>query len=201
MTEQNAHIDLDQLWAYLDGVLEPIQGEAVKAHLADCPLCKAEFARLEGVTDRLESLPEIALARDLSSLVVGQLREERSLSPAITWTLVAEALAAGGVIAILIPIFQAAGWLPRLLGTGLEIRAGINIFLAQLASGWLVWWAGLKLQFSQLMGSFSPTEILRLGTFSPWILIGAAGGLVVLTNALLLGRQSLLNGNHQGNQI
>jgi anti-sigma factor RsiW len=197
MTDNNQHIKNDQLQAYLDGILEPAAAERVQSHLDDCPACRDEFARLEGVAAQLASLPEIRLSGDLSRMVISQLKRERSLSPAITWTLVIEALAAGAVIAILIPAFQAAGGLPRLLDTRLALGAAANIFLTQLASSWLVWWATLKLQLSQLIGVFNPLESLRLGALSPWILIGAAGGLVVLTNALLLGRQPLLDRNHK----
>ena len=201
MTDENKHINLDQLWAYLDGVLDPSQAEVIQSHLEDCPLCQAESNRLEILTSQLETLPEVSLKKDLSSLVVARLKEERSLSPAITWTLVIEAVAAGAVIGVLIPAFQAAGWLPRLQGIGRSLQAAANLFLTQLASSWLVWWAGLKLQASQLMTSFNLLESLPLGAFSPWILIGAAGGLVVLINVLLLGRQPLPNNNHKQLQV
>lgn len=201
MTDKNKHINLDQLWAYLDGVLDPSQEEVIQSHLEGCPLCQAEYNRLEMLTSQLDTLPEVSLPKDLSSFVVARLKEERSLSPAITWTLVIEAIAAGAVIGVLIPAFQAAGWLPRLLEVKLALQAGANTFLAQLASSWLVWWAGLKLQASQLVTSFDPLENLPLGAFSPWILIGAAGGLVVLINVLLLGRQPLPNNNHKQLQV
>ncbi|MFN2281358.1 MAG: anti-sigma factor family protein [Anaerolineales bacterium] len=197
MTEQNGHIDLDQLWAYLDGVLDPSQAEMIQAHLAECPLCQAEFDRLEKLTLRLENLPEVGLTKDLSGLVVSQLKAERALSPAITWTLVAEALAAGTVIGVLIPVIRAAGWLPRLQEIQLSLGAAVNVFLTQLASSWLVWWAGLKVQLNQLIISFNPLESLPLGALSPWTLIGTAGGLVILLNALLLRGHPLPNGNNK----
>ena len=197
MTDQNQHIKDHQLQAYLDGIMDTAEAVTIEAHLEICPTCRDEFAHLEGMAARLESLPEIPLSRDLSRLVVAQLKGEQALSPAITWTLLIEALAAGGVIAVLIPAFQAAGWLPRLLSTSLEIQAALNIFLTQLASNWLVWWAGLKLQLGQLLGTFNPLEGLRLGAFSPWILMGIDGGLFLSLNALLLGRQPLLDRNHK----
>lgn len=201
MTDHNQHIKNDQLQAYLDGVTDPAAAESIKVHLDACPACRDKLARLEEMAARLQSLPEVPLSRDLSGLVVSQLKRDQTLSPAITWTLVIEALAAGAVIAILIPAFQAAGGLHRLLDILLKLLAAANVFLAQLTSSWLVWWATLKLQLSQLVGAFSPLDVLRLGAISPWILIGVAGGLVVLTNALLLGRQPLLDRNHKGSQI
>jgi hypothetical protein len=196
MTDQIRHLKNDQLQAYLDGILEPSNIEYLQAHLKTCPTCQKELENLESLETSLESLPSLSLGSDLSSLVISQLKKEQSLSPAITWTLIIEALAAGGVIAVLIPAFQAAGWLPHLLDTSLELQAAINIFLTQLASNWLVWWASLKLQFDQFLETLSPLASLPGDMISPWILIGIAGGLVILLNALLLGRQPIHNGNH-----
>ena len=201
MTEQNGHLKDDQLQAYLDDVLEPTIAKEIQFHLETCSACREELARLKAVSYQLEKLPEASLSRDLSRLVVSQLEGEQSLSPAITWTLVIEALAAGAVIAVLIPALQAAGWLPRLLEIRLGLGAGLKVFLAQLASNWLVWWAGLRLQLNQLITSFNPLGALPLEVFSPWLIIGVAGGLVVLINALLLGGQSLPNSNHKGSQF
>ncbi len=201
MTDQNQHIPDDQLQAYLDGALESTSLEDFKAHLAGCPTCREELSNLEALQIRLGKLPEFALSKDISGLVVSQLKEEQSLSPAITWTLAIEALAAGVVLSMLIPVFQVAGWLPRLFEVRLELSAALNIFLTQLASNWFVWWAGLKLQINQLMTSYNPLNGVVQGAFSPWILIGAAGGLVILINALLLGRQPLVGINHNGSQI
>lgn len=197
MTDPNRHLKNDQLQAYLDSVLEPSDIENFQAHLKTCTTCKKELENMESLEASLESLPSLSLGKDLSSLVISQLKKEQSLSPAITWTLIIEALAAGTVIAVLIPVFQAAGWLPRLLDTGLELQAAVNIFLTQLASNWLVWWAGLKLQFDQFLGTLNPLANLPGDIISPWILIGIAGGLVILLNALLLGRQPIQNGNHK----
>ena len=197
MTDQNKHLHNDQLQGYLDGVLDSTTIVNIQAHLDSCPTCQKKLASLELLESRLDSLPAINLEKDLSSLVISQLKKEESLSPAITWTLIIEALAAGTVIAVLIPAFQAAGWIPRLMQTGLELQAAINIFLTQMASNWLVWWAGLKLQFNQFLVNLNPLTDLPLDSFSPWILIGIAGGLVILLNALLLGRQTIPNGNHK----
>ena len=196
MIEKIQHINNDQLQAYLDGVLESASVELVQTHLEDCPICREELSRLEIVSSRLDTMPEIDLQRDLSQLVIEQLKEEQALSPAVTWILVVEALATGGVIGVLIPALQAAGWLPRLLEVKLALQAGLNIFLAQLASNWLVWWAGLKLQISQAMTSLFPLNTLSMGTFSPWILIGLTGALIILINAFLLSRQPLSDQNH-----
>jgi anti-sigma factor RsiW len=197
MTESTPHLTEDQLQGYLDGVLEPGLAEQVQRHLVDCAACQGELERLEDLSLQLESLPALELSRDLSGPILSRLRQERDLTPAITWTLVIEALGAGAVIAALIPVLQAAGWLPRVVYTGKELQAGLNIFLAQLASSWLVWWAELQLQIRALGLNLLPLGNLSRMGLSPWILIGAAGGLGLLLNFLLLGRQPLPTGNHQ----
>lgn len=201
MTETNHPVDNHQLQAYLDGELEPSLVNTIQSHLKTCPNCREELAHLQSLQTHLETLPDISLSRDLSERVISQLKEEHSLSPAITWTILVEAVAAGAVIGALIPVFQAAGWLPSLLETRLELQAGLNVFLAQLASNWLVWWAGLKIQLDQLLTSFQPLEGLSLGGFSPWLIMAVAGGLLFILNALLLGRRPLLDRNHNHFQV
>ena len=197
MKNQNHLNKGSQLQAYLDGVLEPSLEKEIQTHLEVCPQCQMELARLEALRSRLETLPEISLSRDLSGLVISQLEEEKKLSSAITWTLVIETLAAGSVIAALIPAFQAAGRLPQLIEIRLTLGTAVSVFLTQLASSWIVWWSSLKLQISQLLIFADPLKKLGLGTLSPWILVGAAGVLVILLNAILLGQQSLPENNQK----
>jgi predicted anti-sigma-YlaC factor YlaD len=201
MTDQTQHTTDDQLQAYLDGVLDSPSAKMIQDHLQGCPSCQAQLTRLEVVSSRLKAMPEIDLSRDLAPLVIEQLKEDQSLSPAITWTLVIEALAAGVVISLLIPALQAAGWLPRLINSRQALQAAANLFLTQLASNWLVWWVGFKQQLSLLVKGFNPLDNLLLGSISPWILMAAAGGLMILINALLLGQQSLPKHNQNHFQL
>jgi len=195
MSDQNHPIQGDQLQAYLDDALDAAARAEIQDHLEICPDCREQLARLETLSSHLENLPELDLSKDLSGLVISRLEEENSLSPAITWTLVIEAIAAGGVIAALIPAFQAAGWLPQFREFRLTLSAAINVFLTQLASSWLVWWAGLKLQLNQLIGTAPALKGLAPGNLSPWILIGSASILAVIINGLLLGRGTLPGSN------
>lgn len=196
MNDHNQHIPDNQLQAYLDGALVPAAAELVQAHLEICPLCREDLASLEMVASRLNELPELDLEKDLSQLVIKTLADQESLSPAVTWTLVVEAIAAGVMISLLIPAFQAAGWLPRLLNTRLTLQSELNAFLSQLVNSWVVWWAGLKVALNQLLTSLAPLKTLPTGRFSPWIMIGVAGALIVVLNAFLLGRQPQPGQNH-----
>jgi anti-sigma factor RsiW len=47
----------DELTALLDDALPAAQAEAVRAHLAACPACRAEQARLQGAVALLSALP------------------------------------------------------------------------------------------------------------------------------------------------
>lgn len=191
MIDRDDHLTEDQLQSYLDQELEPGESAWVPGHLAACPACRARLSRLERLSFHLESLPPLDLARDLSAPVLAQLKADRNLSPGITWALALEALGAGAVIGLLVPVLQAAGWLSGLLSTRQDLEAALQVFLTQLASTWLVWWAGLRLQISQVGQSLLPNPSQLPIPLSPWFLIGASGVLVIALNYVLLGRQAI----------
>ena len=113
--------------------------------------------------------------------------------------MILEALGAGAVIGLLIPALRAASWLPRLLDTPNAIQSAISIFIAQLASSWLVWWAGIQLELNHWTASvFSAGRGPGL-IVSPWVLILAAGVIGILINSLVLrvDLDPAANGNHQ----
>lgn len=196
MNKETNHISADKLQAYLDQELDQTGLQNVNLHLDQCPACREELSRLESVFARLESMPSLELEKDISISVLDQLRAETKLSLGITWTLVLEALGAGTVIGLLIPAFQAATWLPLLVDTQTEIQAVINIFLNQLASTWLVWWAGLRLNIEQTTKSLFSTRYFPSGEFSPWILILVAAGIGLLANYILLRSNPIHSRNH-----
>ena len=197
MNRQTSHISNYILQAFLDQDLEQAEYQEIKLHLDHCLTCRDELSRLEGVFSRLENLPSLELEKDLSTSVLAQLRDEKKISLGITWTLVLEAIGAGTVIGLLIPVFQAAAWLPRLVDTQTEIQAAVNIFLTQLASSWLVWWAGLRLNIEQTTKSIFSTSYFPSGEFSPWILILAAAGIGLLANYILLRSNPVRSRNHK----
>jgi len=197
MNKGTEHISNDILQAYLDQDLNQTELQKVKIHLNQCPTCREELTRLESVLTKLESLPVLKLEKDLTSSVLTQLREESKLSQGITWTLLLEALSAGTVISLLIPAVRAAAWLPELADTHAEIRAAVNIFLTQLASSWLVRWAGWQLNIKQTAKSLSSTIFFPGSEFSPWILILAAGGIGILANYILLRSNPIRSRNHK----
>ena len=183
---QDQHPDRDQLQSYLDQTLDPITSRLFADHLASCSTCQAEVLRFEVLYNRLETLPEISLEKDLSSVVLHAIRDQKQLSRGITWTLVIEAISAGVVLGLMIPALRAAVWIPRLKDTQLEILAAINIFLTQLASSWILWWAKLQVSFTQLIKPLQTSGVPLSTLPAPWVWILLAVGLGILLNGLLL---------------
>ena len=183
---QDQHPDQDQLQSYLDQTLDPMTSRLFADHLTSCSSCQAEVLKFEVLYTRLETLPEISLENDLSSVVLRAIRDEKLLSRGITWTLVIEAIGAGVVLGLMIPALRATVWIPRLMDTQLEIRAAVNIFLTQLASSWILWWAKLQVSFTQLIKPLQTSGVPLSPLPAPWVWILLAVGLGILLNGLLL---------------
>ena len=183
---KDQHPDQDTLQAYLDQALVPGISREVEEHLESCPACREKTALLEKMFTRLETLPEIPLPKDFSTGVLDMIRDQKQLSRGITWTLVIEGLAAGAILSLIIPALQFTAWIPLLTNTQLEIQAGLNIFLAQLFSSWMLWWAQLKFSLNHLAESLQVPLALPADLPDPWTWILIAAGLGVLINGLLL---------------
>jgi hypothetical protein len=186
INDPQKHIPNHILQAYLDQDLGSAESSEVKEHLVGCERCRTAYKGLENTILQLAALPEIDLKVDLSSEVIAELRNQKKIPRGITWTLILEAIGAGTIIGLLIPAIRAASWIPDLLDTPNEIQAAINIFFTQLASSWLVWWAGIQMELDQLTDSIFSGGNLPALEFSPWILILTAGGIGILINYLFL---------------
>jgi hypothetical protein len=199
MNDPQNHISNNTLQAYLDQELDTPDSREVKEHLEGCESCQKTYKNLENTIQQLAALPEIDLDINLDSLIIDHLRSDKRIQRGITWTLILEALGAGTIIGMLIPAIRAAGWLPDLLDTPNKIQAAINIFFTQLASSWLVWWAGIQMQLDKLSESFFSGGRLPVLELSPWILILAAGGIGILINYLFLRVDTgqIRSGNHK----
>ena len=183
---KDQHPDQDTLQAYLDQALVPGISREVEEHLESCPTCREKTALLEKMFTRLETLPEIPLPKDFSTGVLDMIRDQKQLSRGITWTLVIEGLAAGAILGLILPALQFTPWIPLLTNTQLEIQAGLNIFLAQLFSSWMLWWAQLKFSLNHLAESLQVPLALPADLPDPWTWILITAGLGVLINGLLL---------------
>ena len=198
MNEKMDHPSPDKLQAFLDGELEEQDSDLVSEHLKTCTSCQKELSRLDSLVTRLEALEEFTFEIDLSSKVLATIQHQDQVPRGLTWTLLAEGIAAGVVIGLLIPAIQSEFWIPRLIDAQGEVRAAVNIFLTQLASSWMFWWAQMQFDLSQMVGQISGQLTLPRIWPSPWILILAGAGAGLLLNFILL-RNSIQarNGQHK----
>jgi len=183
---KDQHPDQDTLQAYLDRALVPNSSREVEEHLESCPTCREEIALLKKMFTRLESLPEIPLPKDFSPAVLEMIRDQKQLSRGVTWTLVIEGIAAAALLGLIIPALQFTTWIPRLVNTQLEIQAGLNVFLTQLFSSWMLWWAQLKISSNHLIEAFQVPLEIPASLPAPWTWILLAAGLGLLINGLLI---------------
>jgi hypothetical protein len=61
--------------AYIDGELDAASHNDFESHLRQCPLCRAALNELQGVDDRLRSLPRAELGPDFSRQLITVLGE------------------------------------------------------------------------------------------------------------------------------
>jgi len=143
------HPSQDTLQGYLDQILDPKNSQLVEEHLGSCPSCREQIDSLEKLYLRLDTLVEISLNKDFSQGVMEMIQDQKQVSRGMTWTLVIEAITTGIILGLIIPALKFSTWIPRLVNTQLEIQIGLKIFLAQLFSQWVLWWAQLKFSFTQ----------------------------------------------------
>lgn len=73
-----AHLNDDTLNEYLDEALAPAACAQAEAHLAGCGACSARLASLRTLFASLETLPDLALERDLAPAVTQAVRRIRT---------------------------------------------------------------------------------------------------------------------------
>jgi anti-sigma factor RsiW len=71
----DAHLSDEVLNEYLDGALEAATWHDASAHLGGCPACAARLAELQALFAHLDSLPSVALTRDLAPGVLQAVRQ------------------------------------------------------------------------------------------------------------------------------
>ena len=68
--QNNTHPPDERLNEYLDGELSPQAHSALQAHLAACAPCASRLEALQALFSAIESLPDLALERDLSPAIL-----------------------------------------------------------------------------------------------------------------------------------
>src|SRR5512134_34092 len=70
-----SHLDEPALNEYLDSALTPARRAEVERHLGTCRECAARLERMQALFAALDSLPDLALERDLAPGVLHTLRQ------------------------------------------------------------------------------------------------------------------------------
>jgi anti-sigma factor RsiW len=120
---------------YLDDELDaPIAAE-LRAHLDDCPHCRAQFGPLVSAVEALQQLPELCAPDGLVEGAMARIPERESLSGGTVWALGIAGAAATALIA-LVGLWAAQG---IALGGHELVRAALGVpgALASAGGGWL----------------------------------------------------------------
>lgn len=128
-TELERRID-----AYLDGELDAAGEALVRAHLDECPDCRAQFGPLVSAVEALGELPELRAPAGLVEGAMQRLPRRASLAVA-GWALGLAGAAATALIGL------AGWWIAQGLAVGgnalLRAILGVPDALGQTAAGWL----------------------------------------------------------------
>ena len=176
------HVTDVQLNEYLDEATN--ERAQIESHLSSCDECAARLSTLQNLFAEIESLPELALTRDLSeaSLWDAALFTLRSSLPAqlprfLTLTVILQAAIA------LVILIVAAPFVIQLM-PAIEMPSLSNVFI-QLQTQWTTWLDMLSLR-SQFKFPTLPTISIELSSL---YLISAVVGVSMLWlvgNGLLL---------------
>lgn len=182
------HPSDDDLQAYLDGELTDASLTRVAGHLPDCARCAGRVEQLRGLFTLIESLPEMALGKDLAAEILAALPTASRRLP-----VVAGLQAVAAVVTVLVG-------LPWLAASRLSVEAGLAL------QSWAASWGGA---LERLLGELAAIgEGLRQGLESLsapqawpglpsvpasqlWLLAGSVAVLWAVGNGLLLRRTEI----------
>lgn len=170
------HPDELTLYEYLDGELDAAASQFISSHLATCPVCQTQLARLQQLFATLDSLPEVPLTVDLTPRVMTAIQSV--VKPALPmwwrWVVVVEGIAAA-LLALWLWPFIAALLKP------LPFPFSLGELTAPLLVLWAEWQQNFTLEWPVLPPlTLAVPIIVWLGVLGLGLLIG------VLGNGLLL---------------
>ncbi|MFP3854928.1 MAG: anti-sigma factor family protein [Anaerolineales bacterium] len=184
------HFSDEEFYEYLDGELVEMDARRLRVHIKECAQCRQQLAQAEQLFARVESLPELALERDLAPEILQEIEAQEGMSRSLPWWIAAEALAA---LAVLV------GWLigQPSLSPGLRQAAeALNLFLLWNQWAWpqrtdlLQWFTALPDQVAELFLRMDPSRLWKLDLALPWaVIITVLIVLWLLGNSLLLADQ------------
>lgn len=188
---EGSHFPESHFHAYLDGELSHSERDTFDGHLKTCSGCRSYLKTLAGFYKMIESLPEVEIERDLSTIVTQQIRASRNRSLRWKITLAAQLLASGflfwfawPLIAPYIQTLQSSKWaLSEAEAVSMitehinEISQVVNPFFEQLSA--------------QLSGYVHTFDIALADSLVVPLLVSATL-LWVIGNKLLLGERKIL---------
>ena len=177
-----------ELQAYLDGELNAPSQARVANHVGGCLACTQRLEQLGSLFALIESMPELALGKDLSQEVLRALPTELKRLPLLA---VLEAAAAVALAALGLPRLASSGFGgdlgQALQGWGSSGLGEFNRLIDTLG-------AGLRQGLQGLQALGTPGVLLGLPSIPAsqlWLLGGSAALLWAVGNGLLLRRSEL----------
>jgi hypothetical protein len=143
------HLTDEQLNEYLDGEIP--DRRQIELHLSACANCAARLTALQALFDEIESLPEIALSRDLREVsptwrhgdtslwgtapTTRRLSQDIALPGSLRLTVILQAAAA--IIALIVAAPFVMQWISPYLSS-VQALSLVDLFL-QMQSQWTIW--------------------------------------------------------------
>ncbi len=170
------HLTDDQLNEYLDEAAT--ERTHIEAHLSSCDECAARLSTLQNVFIELDSLPELALTRNLAAPFILRPSLPAQLPKFLTLTAILQAAVALAALIIAIPFVSAL--LPQI-----EQPSFTNLFF-QIQSQWTAWLDQLS---TLALPTFQPINLPTLEMSSLLLTLAGVFVLWILGNGLLLRNQ------------
>ena len=186
MSEPNTNHPAEaELQAYLDGELPAPSQARVANHVHGCLACTRRLEQLGNLFTLIESMPDLALGKDLSGEVLRALPSDLKRLPLLAML---EAAAAVALAALGLPWLDSSGLAGEL---GQALQGWGNSWLGELDQLIDTLAAGLR---EGLQGLATPGLLPRLPSIPAsqlWLLGGSAALLWAVGNGLLLRRSEI----------
>jgi len=175
------HLTDAQLNEYLDNELAN-RAEA-ELHLSTCDNCAARLTALQALFNEIESLPEVALTRDLAAPIMRRASGRPVLSRSLRMTVTLQAALTAIAIIFAAPIVMkfASPYFSRI-----QVPSFADIFL-QVQTLWATWLESLS-QFH--LPILPEIPVIELSSWYILLMVAAVSVLWLVGNRLLLRNQN-----------
>lgn len=196
-------LDLERLYAYLDGELAGRNKQAVEEHMAACPACREALEERRHLLQAAETLPDLELPGDFAKTVLDRIpfapAPRTAKTKASLWRLVAAAGTATFGVAMAATALLTGHSLAELLSAlNRFLLSNFQGFASALAKGAKYVYLALKILI-QLAGKILEA-LIRLTSYAgpeaQIVLIGAAV-LIILGCGFLWNRRFSMEKSHE----